>query len=66
MSMQDDPRQIWAEFYVRQAHRATMELRWLDRRLSYSALEDLRDAQRWIGEALEKAEQIEKEAEGVN
>lgn len=61
--MQDDKRQIWAEFYVGQAYRAAMDLRWLDRRLRYSALENLRDAKRWLDEALEIAEKIEEEAE---
>jgi len=61
--MTDDPHQIWAEFYVRQASRAAMDLRWLDRRLSYDALEGLRETQRWITQALEIAEGFEREAE---
>jgi len=61
--MQDDPKQIWADFYVRQANRAAMDLRWLDRRLSWDSLEALRDAKRWIDEALAKAEAFETEAE---
>ena len=53
----------WTNFYVRQAHRAAMDLRWLDRQLGYRVLEDLRETKRWIDEALEKAEAFEKEAE---
>ena len=61
--MPDDMRQIWADFYVRQAYRAASDLRWLDRRLSYSSLENLRDAKRWIDQALDTAEWFEEEAE---
>jgi len=63
VSMQDDPKQVWADFYVCQAHRAAMDLRWLDRRLSWDSLEALRDAKRWIDQALEIAERLEEEAE---
>ena len=61
--MQDDPKQIWADFYVRQANRAAMDLRWLDRRLSWDSLVALRDTKRWIDQALEIAERLEEEAE---
>ena len=66
--MQDDPiaqehKQIWADFYVRQANRAAMDLRWLDRRLSWNSLEKLRETKLWIDGALEIAEAFETEAE---
>ena len=60
---QIDNEQIWLDFYVRQVNRAAMDLRWLNRRLSWHSLEKLREAKLWIDSALEMAEMHETEAE---
>ena len=58
-----DHEQIWLDFYIRQANRAAMDLRWINRRLSWDSLEKLRETKLWIDGALEVAEAHETEAE---
>ena len=61
--MTDSHKLDFMSFYVRQANRAAQDLRYLNRRLPYGDLEALRDAKRWIDEALAVAESFETEAE---
>lgn len=60
-----DSTQLWLDFYVRQAHRAAMDLRWVNSRLSWDSLEKLRETKRWIDGALEVAETQETEAKNA-
>lgn len=54
----------WTSFHIEQAYRSAMALRGLDRRLGWGDLEHLRDAHRWLSEALERAEKHERKADG--
>ena len=53
----------WTGFHIEQAHRAAAALRDKRRRLGRGELEHLRDAHRWLSEALERAEEHERKAD---
>lgn len=53
----------WSAFYIGQLHRAALELRSLDQRISWASLQQLRDAKRSLDVILERAEEHEREAD---
>ena len=53
----------WSNFYIGQLHRAALELRSLDQRVSWASLQKLRDAKRCLDVTLERAEEHERKAE---
>ncbi len=52
--------QDWTAFHVGQCYRGALALRDSDQRLGLADLQHLRDAHRWLSEALERAEEHEE------